>query len=445
MSVLARIDGLAAIAVPRMPVRRQRVLGSAWVAVAQAVSLLAAFLLLKLVATMSTAPRFGVFSLVLAMAGASATLVFGPLGQWAIRHYQESLERDTLTSYYLAAGVAAAIGSAALLAVTLPVLFARGFLARLDMSPVLVVLGLAVGIVGGLGDICVFIANAAMRRALAGVLLVVQSTLRPLAVLAAWFLGGRSATAWATAIVAACGVFLLLEIALVIRRDIHAFSRRSRITRGHLSGLWAYTAPFFVWGVPSYAVSFGDRLIVGYLAGAAVVAQYVALTVATTSVANGFDATINRIFEPVVFRRAGDASDPRRVKAADRLVNFAAGVGLVSAGLLALLVWAWPEFIVRAFTSARYASAAGDLWLLALSGIALLVGRQFILRGLIRKRPWVYLPAKLAHAASLVAFLLTLVPRHGIGGACLAVLLAQVLQFGIVIATNRVVLRRSWA
>lgn len=418
-----------------------RVVGSAWIATAQGVSLLSAFVLLKLVASVAIPKEFGAFTLVLAVAGASATLVFGPLGQWALRFYQESLEGGELRSYYVAAGIGALLGSTVLLLCATPFLFADGLLVRLGLTPVLVMLGLAIGVSGGIGDVCVFVANAALHRGVAGVLLVVQSAIRPLAVLGAWLAGGRTVESWALAIVGASGFFVAIEVAVLLHWDWKRFGPQRRSGEQQLSRLWTYTLPFLVWGLPSYAMSFGDRLLVGYLAGAAVVAQYVAMTAATIGVANGFDAMLNRVFEPMIFQRAGGGTDVDRVRSAIRLVNLAAGAAGILAATLGVLVVVAPGPVLRVFTSSRYVAGSSGLWLLALSGVALLVGRQFVLRGLIVKRPWVYLPAKVISAAVLAAGMLLLVPSHGIRGACVAMLVAQVVQLGVVMATNSFAVR----
>ena len=405
-------------------------------AFAQAIALLASFALIKLVASVADRQSFAAFAIVVALGGAANTLVFGPLGQWALRHYQESQENGELRAFYRAATISVLAGTALLAAASMPLLFDHALLRRLGLTPTLLGLSVALGVVWGCGDICVFIANAALRRRVAGALLIVQAVGRPMAIGCALLFGQWSVVAWVTGILLFSAGFLAIALPIVIGRDLRAAPVCDVPGGRHLAGLVSYTVPFVIWGVPSYAVSFGDRLLVGYLGTPGMLAIYVAMTTATTTVANGLSAVLARVFEPLVFSRAGDGSDPERERAAHRLVNMSTLLGIGVALFVAIAAWLSPDLVLRVFTSSRYTAGGSRLWMLALAGAAFVAGQQLIVHGFVAKRPWLYVPVRFAHAAALVGGLFALVPRRGLDGAVESVLGAQLLQLALVVSVN---------
>jgi O-antigen/teichoic acid export membrane protein len=153
-------------------------------------------------------------------------------------------------------------------------------------------------------------------------------------------------------------------------------------------------------------------------------------------------SVLNRIFSPHIFAVAGDAGDEARIKRALRIVALSNLIlDGVSLPLMAAYYFA-PRLLIRMLSSAAYEAGASDLWLLGGAAILFNLGQFQSMVGLMLKRPWVYLPAKILPAALLVWLLWIETPVSGIHGVALSLLASNAFQLALLLLANVFLWRR---
>lgn len=412
--------------------------GSQWVLISQILAFAGAFLLIKLAATLGSVAQFGRFVVVFAMAGAVNSLIFGPIGQWASRHYQEAHATGELRAYYRTAAVSVVAGVG--VCGVLTVAFMRtALLERLGLTDILFVLGVLFGVASGINEVSIAITNAARRRRLSSVAILASSWLRIAGLLLVYGLGGRSLLGWVAGIVVAIGALATAQIFLLIRE--YASCKGELPGNSYLGSVRTYMLPFIVWGLPAYALTLGDRVLVAYFSDPVTVGIYAAMVSATMSVANVVTGSVSRAVEPTIYAVSGEVHDDARMRQAHMLVRYTVIATVALAGPYVFVCWLWPNRIIALFASAEYGSHGGRLWLLAAAAMVFLLSQQIIMHGLVEKRPWLYIGPRYVHAVLLVTGLFVLVPKSGLNGAIWSVLAAQIVQLALVVLVNRVGLR----
>ena len=409
-----------------------------WILLAQFASAAGTWAVVKSVSNLTDVAGFGRFGIILAVAFAVNTLLFGPLAAWAQRHFQEAREQGAHHAYYRALGYAVLIctvvgGVVPLVAAT----FLTRPLARVGLTLGSVAVGLALGLIMSYSDTAIAITNAAFKRRSAAAFLVVGTWIRVLAVITAWLVGARSATAYAASIALALALLVVVQVR-ELARDRRSWSVPPREPRSFLPSLREFMLPLVIWGLPGYVLSFGDRLLLAYFTGPSLVGVYVAMTAATVNVGYTFSAAANRVLEPAIYLASGAGVDAERVRRAHRVIRLTTLAAVVLSVPLLVVYALWPKPIIAFFSSGKYATHAGYLWVLLLSTVVFLLGQQLMLHGLVVKRPWVYVPIKFVHAGALATGLVLLVPRYGLAGVVWALLAAHSLQLLMVVGTNRV-------
>lgn len=408
-----------------------------WLVLAQISQAAGMFVLFKLTANFLAVDSFGRFALALAVAGGVNVVLSGPLAGWASRHFQEVSEASSVRSYRRAL-MSAALGGTAGLAMVAAIIgvAAANQLHDLSISGRLFALGVTVGLFAGIADIAIASFNAAFRRRTAAVILLLSAWVRVAAVVGAYAVGVRTVEGLLAAMACLLAILGTVSYGLLFRflRDEHRAEFRDY---SRLPGLVYYAGPFVLWGIPGYLIMFGDKLILAHYTDAETVGVYAAMVVATISVGAFASAVVNRVLEPTVWRIAGSGEDLARLAHAHGLIRRVV-VMLAAVSIPAILAYvAFPRSIVTVFSSRAYVGSARELWILASATALFLIGQQLTLHGLVEKRPAIYVPAKFLHAAMLVGLLFTLIPRYGLSGAIYALLLANAVQLGAVVLTNR--------
>jgi O-antigen/teichoic acid export membrane protein len=412
--------------------------GWQWIFLAQLVNLTGTWALVKVVSNLVGVEEFGHFGIMLAVAFGVNALLFGPVAAWAQRHYQEAVEAAALSAYYRTLAVVLA---AAALAGTTPLLLAASYSSlvhRVGLSTGVVALALVLGIVFGLSDVLVAIANAAFHRRPAAAFLVASTWIRVGAVGIAYLAGEKSAPAFVAAMSIALALMIPVQLVALRRREREVPPSPASLEQSYLNTVYRFLLPLVLWGVPGYILSFGDRFLLAYYTTPATVGVYVAMSAATINVVNSFSAAANRVLEPAIYAASGAGSDPARARRAHEMVRVTTTLAVLAAAPLVILYALFPERVVSFFSSGAYTGKADYLWLMLIATIVFAAGQQLIVHGLVLKRPWVYVPIKYVHASVLVVALLYSVPRWGVPGVVYSLLAAHALQLCLVVATNRV-------
>lgn len=422
---------------PSITSRRAAVFGTNWywIFFAQLASVVGTWAVVKTVSNFASVSEFGRFGIILAIAYAMNTLLFGPIAAWAQRYYQEAREAGAFHAYYRA--LALSLGAGVLLGGVLPffvIVSISSLRTRLDLGIDSVAAAILLGMSISFSDTAVAIANAAFQRRAASVFLIGNTWVRVIAAGIAYELGARHAAAFAFAMV--------IGIAAIIPLQVVTLARAHRSSGGEatltiLSSIREFTLPLIVWGIPGYVLSFGDRLLLAYYAGPAVVGIYVAMLSPTWNVGNAVIGAANRVLEPSIYAHSGDATDPSRTKRAHDIIRITTLAGAIASVPLVAVYAIWPNAIISFFASGKYATQSRYLWLMFVSTVVFLVGQQLMVHGLVLKRPWSYVPIKFVHAFILATLLAVLIPSRGISGVVYALLVAHSAQLVMVMAVNR--------
>lgn len=410
-----------------------------WVASAQGLAFVGTFGVLKTAAVVLEVEQFGHLAIGLAAAGAVNMLATGPLTSWAVRHYQEADEARALRTYLRAVeraftiGAGVVAGGVAFVAIAVPEI-----VAVLHLPAATPMLGVGLGVASGTCDLFTGIVSAALRSRTTAAYLVLSPAVKIAAVVLVAMAGYGSATSILAAMAAATLLLAAVQAFHVHRMLSVGISRASSPA---LTGkaIIRYAAPFALWALPAYVIAFGDRLTLAHYESPRTVGVYAAMAAATLGVVNALTSVTNRVVEPRVYAIAGDASDCARCARAHGAIGLATGAMAMVAVPVVMMYALWPAEVIRVFASSAYTSDADLLWVLGSSGALFALSQQLILHGLVEKRPWVYLPAKFAHATFLVILLVILGPRFGLAGVVYALLFAHLFQVVLLIVTNAVV------
>jgi O-antigen/teichoic acid export membrane protein len=414
-----------------------------WIFVAQLANVVGTWAVVKVVSNLAGAAQFGRFGIIIAVAYAVNTLLFGPLAGWAQRHYQEAREAGSFHAYYRAAAVALIVCTVGGTVLPLTVgLLAPRLLARVELTRGSLAVALGLGIVLSYCDIAIAIANAAFQRRAASVFLVATTWVRVAAVLAAWTAGARTARALAAAMIVGIALIVPVQVWLLLR-DRRSWVRSRSDNQSFMPSLLHFMLPLVVWGLPGYVLTTSDRFLLAYFSGPAVVGVYIAMAAATINVGNAFSAAANRVLEPWIYSASGAGVDPVRIRRAGNVINTTTGLAVIASLPLVAVYALWPKPVIAFFSSSAYGAHAGLLWLMLCAAIIFLVAQQLMLHGLVVKRIWIYVPIKFVHASMLAAALIVLIPREGLSGVVYALLLAHSVQLAMITAANRLLRGRA--
>ena len=411
-----------------------------WIIFAQLAAVAGTLILLKIVANIASPEGFGRFGLILAVAGGVNSLAFGPVIAWTSRHYQEGRETGRLRAYFRTLAMASAIATGAMCSVVLVfIALAPSLMTRVGITPLSGILGLTVGVLFGANEVAVAVSNAALRRRPAALFLVGARWV-PVAVVGIAYLAGlRSVDAYATAVAIALALVLVVQIGQLVRVEARESRKRPLAGSGgsYLRSLSTYALPYVLWGIPAYVITFGDRYVLAYLTDAATVGAYIAMSTATMSAVGVFGMAINRVLEPALYATAGDSSDRDRVSQAHRMVRMAVIAIIVAIVPIVAIYGMFPREVIALFTSASYGAFAGHLWVLMLAGLFFLIGQELFLHGSIEKRVWAYLPVRLIHVAIFATGMVVLVPKLGLPGLTIALVVGYLSQVLLALAASR--------
>lgn len=404
---------------------------------AQLGAIVGSLAVVKAVASLVTVSEFGRFALILAVAAVISTLLLGPLTGSAARHYQEARESDALRAYYSAVlrVFVGATGVGILLAGGV-VLLCPGIVRESNLTSGMIAAGIALGVAMAYAELLVALTNAALRRRLGAVFVMAGSWGRVAGIAVAYGLGARTAIGFACGMLAAVAVVLGAQLATLVYLDIS----RGGMDRGRSpfrGTLVAYALPLIAWGIPGYALAFGDRFLLSYFTDPTTVGIYAAMAAASLGVTGALGSATNRALEPALYAESGAGIDADRNRGALRLLHRATLLmALVSIPLLGAYAL-WPGRIIALFTSGAYAGEASLLVVMFAAGSVFTISQQLMLHGLVIKKPWSYVPAKLLHAGLFVTGIMIAVPQYGVAGLIWAVFAANIVQLVLVVLVNR--------
>ena len=410
---------------------------------AQGVALVSRFALMKYIAVTLGVEAFGQFAILIAISAAVNTLALGPLSSWAVRYYQAGVSTGNLAGYRWTLWISLAILMLVSTIILVPVALGGVIYGELTegITYKLVGLGIMIGFMTGANEIIVGVMNAAIRQKTAAILLAGPAILSVLGVVILVETGVTLISTISVAILATTILGTLISVVIaekhltrVIGNSSQAFD--STDSKKHIKTMVTYIWPFVIWGIASYAITFGDRWFLSVNFDAKTVGIYAAMATASIGLLNAVSSSTMRALEPHVYLLA-EAEPTDQKSAANGLVRKIVWSSVLVLLPMTLVYALWPEFIIGIFTSSEFVEESRHLWMLFLGAGILLISQQMILRGLIAKRPRIYLIPKLLHGLILVCLFALLVPTAGINGVVWSLVISNSCQLIFVFIVNR--------
>ena len=385
----------------------------AWVVLGQATAVLGALASVRLLTELLDPAAYGELALGMTLAGLVNQTVLGPLGSGITRFYAPAQERGELNSYLSAVR---ALASAATAVIGIMMLFAAAGLTIAGSREWIVIACAALVFSGlsGCNAILSGIQNAARQRAIVALHQGIEPWARLLlaAALLLW-LGATSTVAMAG--YAAGAALVLGSQYAFFRKTIHDGGIASD-RRGWQQRIWKYSWPISIFGAFTWLQLASDRWALEGFATTQDVGLYASLFQLgyyPMSIATGMAV---QFLVPIIYQRAGDASDNRRNAGVDRLSWRLTAVALCLTGVVFLAALVFHAQLFRIFVAAEYASVSHLLPWMLLAGGLFAAGQTVALNLMSRMKTQMMIAPKLTTAALGVALNFAGAYWYGVSG-----------------------------
>lgn len=289
--------------------------------------------------------------------------ILGPLGNGATRFFAPAREAGALPSYLAAVKglLVQATGGVLLLALVLCLgLVAAG---QAQWAP-LALAAMFFALLTGYNSVLSGMQNAARQRAIVALHQGLASWGRFLLAAALVLALGASST------IAMLGYGLAMLVVLssqgwFFRRTLSSQDDANQIGQSHqrswMAEIFAYAWPFAVWGLPAWAQLASDRWALQGFASIEDVGRYAVLyQLGHYPITIGTNLMV-QLVAPVFFQRAGDASDPSRLRHVYCLNRRLTIAALALTAVAALLAYGLHELVFRFLVASEYRTVS---WLL---------------------------------------------------------------------------------
>jgi O-antigen/teichoic acid export membrane protein len=368
-----------------------------WIVVGQALSMIGMLVGVRVMTELLAPVEYGNLALAMTIALFVNQSVLGPLGQGVTRFYAPAVEKNDVRSYWRASRQLAAWATAY---VTLVAALASTTLYLTGHSrwAIMAVAALLLALVLGYNSILNGVQNAARQRKVVALHQGLLTWARfVFAAALIWLFGASSSSAIGGYVMA--GMLVLGSQWLGFRKRLEGTSELAAGTEDvWRRQIWQYSWPFATWGLFSWAQLASDRWALELYASTREVGLYSVLFqmgYQPMSVATGLAV---QFIAPIVFQRAGDATDARRTDEAGRLTVRLTRLALGVTAVAFLIGWVLHEQIFQLLVAEDFAEVSPLLpWVLLSGGLfAAAQTRSLHIMGLMK--PAALLPVKVGTA-----------------------------------------------
>ena len=341
---------------------------SFWIVLGQVLAVIGSLVGVRLLTGLLNPTTYGELALGMTLVTLVSQTVLGPLGNGVTRFYAPAAEQSDLGGYLNAVRRLVLLATG-IIVLMIPVIVAGLLVTGRSEWIAIAIAALVFAILSGYNSILSGIQSAARQRAIAALHQGIEPWAR--------FLVAAGLLLWlgATSTVAMLGYVIGLSVVLGSQ---YMFFQKSISKNIKLSGdekrwrknIWKYSLPFATWGVLSWGQLSSDRWALEYFGTAQEVGLYSVLFQLGYYPISMITGMTVQFIEPILFQRAGDTSDSRRItdvhKLSWRLTWLALGITFF-AFVFGLLFHA---LIFRIFVARRYLPISYLLpWMLLSGGI----------------------------------------------------------------------------
>ena len=343
----------------------------AWVALGQLVAAVGALVGVRLLTAALTPDRYGELALGVTLGTLGQLVAWSPISGAVLRYFAAAQESSQLNAYLQAFRRLLVWATGAVVVAGFVIVIAMVGLGATQWIA-LVVAALLFTLLSGYESTLGSMQVAGRQRRIVAWHQGVNVWLRVLMALALLSVAGASSamamTGFAVGVLLVLGSQLFFYNRVGLRRadgpepdgDATAVARR----------MTQYAWPIAAWGVFSWTVAVSDRWILQAFTSTAVVGVYSVLNQLGFFPMTLFSAVTLQFVTPVLFERAGDGSDVRRVGAAWHLVLAMVVVTLAVTAVATAGAWVVHETLFAMLVDARYRAVSGLLpWMVCAGGL----------------------------------------------------------------------------
>ena len=341
---------------------------SAWIVLGQAAAVVGSLAGVRLLTELLDPVGYGELVLGMTVTAVVNQMILGPLGGGVTRFYSAARERGDVGGYLTA--VRRLLLSATAVIVLLNLLIAGGL--RLGGAPQwakIVTAALVFAVISGYNAILGGIQTAARQRSVVALHQGIESWVRYLVAAGFLLILGPTSTAVMIGYAVAVALVFASQYAF-FWRQIGRFAIDDNGAKDWHRKIWSYSWPISVFGVFTWAQQSSDRWALNLLGSTRDVGLYGVITQLgyyPISLAVGMAL---QLMAPILYERAGDASDVERNAGVNKL---AVRLALVALGLTLIAftgAWIFHAQIFRVFVASEYAEISPLLpWMLLSGGI----------------------------------------------------------------------------
>lgn len=400
-----------------------------WVLIGHGFGVLGALFSVRVLTELLQPAEYGMLALALTITGVANQTMFGPLGNGVSRFFSIAMDRADVATYMKAT---VQIAVALTLAITAFALVVSGGFAWAGYGNWALFFGggLAFAIATGWGSLFNALQSAERRRLVVALHQGAEPWLRLLAASATIYCLGASGV---VALFGYCiaSLTVLVSQSLLARRVLRgAFVNFTGLTTtaDWRSQMFRYAWPFTLWGGFSWLHQSSDRWALNTYDGSSEVGHFAVLYQLGFYPMSLAVGVLMQLCSPILFARAGDATDAKRNSAASKLaisITLVAGAGTIFAFLIALL---WHTKIFGIFVADEYSSASYLLPWMLLAGGCFAIGQTVTLLFMSRLDTSSMVPGKIAVALFGIAMNVAGAAMWGVDGVVGAAVLGALLH-----------------
>lgn len=340
----------------------------AWIVLGQASAVLGSLAGVRLLTELLDPAAYGELALGMTVAAVVTQTVIGPLGNGVARFYAPAQERGDLGGYLDAVR---RLVLAAIVTIVLMILLSIGGLLVVGRTQWIGIAtaALAFAAVSGCNAILSGIQNAARQRSIVALHQGIESWARFLvaAGLLLW-LGATSTVAMVGYVIAV--VLVLGSQYVFFRKTVPHKGTTANKDRDWRERIWKYSWPFSAWGIFTWAQQASDRWALEIFATTQEVGLYAVLFQLGYYPMSMVTGMTMQFLGPILYQRAGDATDSRRNERVSRMIRRLTGLTLALTGVIFLVTLLFHAQIFRLLVAKEYADVSYLLpWMLLAGGI----------------------------------------------------------------------------
>jgi O-antigen/teichoic acid export membrane protein len=347
-----------------------------WIIIGQIASVLGSLVLVRVLTEHLDPTQYGQLALGLTVATLVNQVVMGGVTAGIGRFYSIAAEKQDLHGYLRDSSRLMGYATLAVLAIGLVLmagLLWLGYSHWMGLATAALVFSVLSGFNGTLSGI----QNAARQRAIAALHGGFDAWLKIFLALGAMFWLGASSTAVVLGYASASALLTMSQLFFLRPTILRQQTGRTRHPQ-FLRDMWAYSWPFSIWGVFSWAQQASSRWAIELFGSTNDVGLFQVLSQVGFVPIQIFTSLTLQFISPILFSRSGDATSSERNKNVKTLSKNLAGFGIFVTLLSSLIGWIFHREIFRLLVAEEYHNVSYLMPWVILAGGLLGIAQIFV-------------------------------------------------------------------